>query len=130
MKKFKHLIFIDDREADNYYNKYIVDTSNLCESYLFFDKAKKALQHLKKNISKPNFKKPDLIFVDLVMPEMDCWDFLKEYAKLPKLTSKIVILTTSENPSDIKKIESNTFINGYIKKPLNEGNLKNWLKKI
>jgi len=48
MKKFKHLIFIDDREADNYYNKYIVDTADLCHSYLFFDRAKKAIQYLKK----------------------------------------------------------------------------------
>ena len=130
MKKFKQLFFIDDREADNYYNKYIVDNSNLCESYFFFNKAKNALKHLKKNIAKPNFRPPDVIFLDLVMPEMDCWDFLKEYAKLPKLKSKIVILTTSENPNDIKKIEKNTLIDGYLQKPLNEDFLKRWVKKI
>lgn len=128
MKKFKRLIFIDDREADNYYNKYIVDNANLCESYLFFDKVKNAIQYFKKNTLKPNFIIPDLIFLDLVMPEMDCWDFLKEYATLPKMKTKIIILTTSENPNDIKKINANTLIHGYVKKPLSEGYLKSWLK--
>jgi len=130
MKKFKQLIFIDDREADNFYNKYIVDRAKICESYLFFNKAKNALLHFKKNIKKPNFKVPDLIFLDLMMPEMDCWGFLKEYAKLPKLKTKIVILTTSENPNDIKKINENTLIHGYILKPLDESYLKHWVKKI
>lgn len=130
MKKFKQLIFIDDRAADNYYSKYIVDKSKLCDSYLFFDKAKKALSHFKKNISKPHFTVPDLIFLDLVMPEMDCWGFLKEYAKLPKLKTKIVILTTSDNPNDIKKINNHSLIDGYMLKPLNEKYLKSWTKKI
>jgi len=130
MKKFKQLIFIDDREADNFYNKYIVDTSNLCESYLFFNKAKNALKYFKKNILKQNFSPPDLIFLDLVMPEMDCWDFLKEFKKLPQLSTKIVILTTSDNPNDIKKIDANSLIDGYTKKPLNEAYLKSWIKKI
>jgi len=130
MKKFRHLIFIDDREADNYYNKYIIDTSELCNSYLFFERAKKAIQYLKKNIPKPDFSTPDIIFLDLVMPEMDCWEFLKEYAKLPRLKSKIIILTTSENPNDLKKIDANTLVHGYVKKPLSEDYLKGWLKKI
>jgi len=130
MKKFKQLVFIDDREADNYYNKYIVDQAKICDSYLFFNKAKNALLHFKKNISKDSFTVPDLIFLDLVMPGMDCWDFLKEYAKLPKLRTKIIILTTSDNPNDIKKINNHSLINGYKIKPLDETCLKKWIKKI
>jgi len=129
MKKFKLLIFIDDREADNYYSKYIVDSSNLCQRSLFFNKAKKALIHIKKNINQYLDSAPDIIFVDLVMPEMDCWDFLKEYAKLPTLKTKIIVLTTSENPNDIKKIEAHQLINGYLIKPLTEAYLKTWLRK-
>lgn len=130
MKKFKKLIFIDDREADNYYSKYIVDQAKICESYLFFVKAKNAIKYLKKNIKTSNFYPPDVIFLDLEMPEMDCWEFLKEYEKLPNLKTKIVILTTSDNPNDIEKIDTNALIDGYKEKPLDEACLKNWLGKI
>jgi len=130
MKKFKQLLFVDDREADNYYNKYIVDKAEICESYLFFAKAKNAIKYFKKNIKASNFNPPDIIFLDLVMPGMDCWDFLKEYEKLPKLKTKIVILTTSDNPNDIKKIEANALTDGYKEKPLDEAYLKSWLNKI
>jgi len=130
MKKFKQLIFIDDREADNYYSKYIVDRAEICESYLFFTKATNAIKYFKKNVKMPNFKPPDIIFLDLVMQEMDCWEFLVEYEKLPKLKTKIIILTTSDYPNDIKKINAHKLINGYKEKPLDENCLKSWINKI
>lgn len=130
MKKFKQLIFIDDREADNFYNKYIVDRAEICKSYMFFNKAKNALKYFKKNIKLPNFSPPDIIFIDLVMPGMDCWDFLEEYKILPKISTKIVVLTTSDNPNDIKKIGANKLIDGYKEKPLDEAYLKSWINKI
>lgn len=70
---------------------------------------------------------PDYIFLDIVMPVMNGWEFLEQYRKLnidPFGKCKIYILTSSLFPSDVRKSASYNIIQDYIVKPLDFEKLK------
>ena len=54
-------------------------------------------------------EKIDLIFLDINMPGIDGWEFLEEYKRLdPEQQAKaiVVMLTSSDNPADIRKAKT------------------------
>ena len=74
---------------------------------------------------------PDYIFLDLTMPILDGWEFLKLYSDLnidPFGKCKIYILTCSLYQNDIIKSASYNIISDYIIKPLDLDKLKKVFK--
>lgn len=68
---------------------------------------------------------PDIIFLDLNMPVMDGFEFLDAFnnsSKIPKESIDIVVVTSSEDPTDIRKIQERG-IKHFITKPLSESKL-------
>ena len=62
------------------------------------------------------------------MPDMDGFDFLVEYEKLPAFINRrcqIIMLSSSIDPSDHERLKNNPFVNGFIGKPLNRKSLVN-----
>jgi PAS domain S-box-containing protein len=66
---------------------------------------------------------PDLIMLDLQMPEMSGWDFLEHLAHA-KLPVQVYMLTSSKNPLDQERAKRYDMVQGFIAKPLNEEKLK------
>jgi len=68
---------------------------------------------------------PDLIILDIIMPEMDGYTFVQEFKKIEKIKEiPILMLTSKANMQDIFKVEG---INDYIIKPFHIDYL---LKKV
>ena len=109
-------MFIDDDEATNYYHQYIINKVDCCDQYLIFESSDDALDYLDTQ-SKLN-NPPELIFLDLNMPKMDGWMFLKEYENRVSKKSIIVILTSSTNPKDKQLAEENPLVFAIETKPL------------
>lgn len=130
MKKFKRLIFIDDEKPNNVFHKIIIDTADLCDNCVFFEKPQNALNYIKKHCLTDSELVPDIIFLDVRMPIMSGWDFLEEYAKLPAIKTRIVLLTSSDNPNDVEKARLNKLVDGYVKKPLQEEDLRIYLNRF
>lgn len=65
---------------------------------------------------------PELVFLDLNMPVMDGWGFLKEFSK-PKFqcfdNTKIVLLSSSVNPYDLERSKGFPKVMDFIAKPVN-----------
>ena len=67
------------------------------------------------------------------MPEMDGFEFLKEYSEFPmekKEKCLIVMLTSSSDPTDIEKASNNPYVKKYLNKPLDAGILSDFLEKL
>lgn len=119
-KKLKTVWLIDDNEIDNFINTKVLESCG-ADNILTFTNPTTALQHLTDTADIPQ-----LIFLDLIFPLMDGFEFLDKFAKL-KLDGQtdIFILTCSINPTEIETAKQKT--SGYIDKPLTTEKLLNLL---
>ncbi|RFZ89989.1 response regulator [Mucilaginibacter conchicola] len=86
-----------------------------------------ALERLKAIANSEPFFLPDYIFLDLDMPEMDGWQFLKEYERLGISQFKsiqIYVLSSSLYQNDIQKSLLNPLVQDFISKPLSLQHIK------
>ncbi|WP_114941785.1 response regulator [Mucilaginibacter endophyticus] len=70
---------------------------------------------------------PDYIFLDLAMPMMDGWQFMDEYNRLnidPMHKSKIYVLSSSINKTDVIKSHANPRVETFLSKPIDFGKIK------
>lgn len=124
--KYSTVMLIDDSEIDNFINHKMIEGCNFAERTYIHTSSKSALEFLK-NLERtgkvPQELIPEIIFLDINMPIMDGFQFIEEFDKLAKefkSKSKIVMLTTSVNPSDIERSQKNKYIIKYINKPLTQ----------
>ena len=118
-KNLNCIMLVDDNPDDNYFHERAINQANLTTFVIKKSTAQEGLHHLK--LKEGNTcPHPDLIFLDINMPGMNGWEFLKEYNQLDKsVQSKavIIMLTTSENAEDIERAHGCS-VSDFITKPL------------
>jgi CheY-like chemotaxis protein len=120
--KFQRVLLIDDNDIDNFINERMITTTNFSQTVVVKSTAEAALEYLKKNAAAADLL-PQIIFLDLNMPVMDGFGFLKEYDGLPdtiKKFCKVIVLSSSISPEDINRASTDPYVTKYINKPLNE----------
>ena len=68
-----------------------------------------------------------IILLDLNMPNMDGWQFIKEYEKLQQIGDqkhKIYIATSSISKADREKANQFKIVQGYLTKPITKEKIK------
>ncbi len=118
-------MLIDDSEVDIYINKNMLQISEFAENVLVKHSAQEALDFLNKE-SENVEALPSVIFLDLMMPGMDGFGFLKEFEKLPNTvhnSCKIIVLTSSVHQQDHDRAMQNRFVSAFMTKPLYAGKL-------
>ncbi len=121
------ILLVDDDKISNIVNKHFIRKLDLdvdVEVALNGKEAINFLHQLSLNKLLSSVLLPCLILLDLKMPEMDGWEFLKVYEQNfdEELRSKIsiVVLTTSEFECDKIRAMKNPNILEFIKKPMSE----------
>ena len=127
MKKINCILLVDDSPSTNFYHKKIIEISGETENIFEVENGLEALNYIcRKGKFRTNHPRPNIIFLDINMPKMDGFEFLENYAKLPKKKRAdiiIVFLTTSNWIKDKIKAISSDLVYDYIEKPLKKQDL-------
>ena len=123
MKRFKYkkVLLIDDSYIDNLINRRILENNDFSESIVVIDSPDKAFQYIKECLSDGKNLLPEVIFLDLRMPEMSGFEFLTILGTIlgsEPHNIKIYVLSSSLDPSDLKRIKENSLVSKFISKPL------------
>lgn len=111
------IAIIDDDKITVYLTSIAIKNyNNHIEITTFFD-AEFALQTLKMADNLP-----DIILLDLNMPNFNGWDFLKSFSLLAR-TCAVYIFTSSIDPEDFLRAKSISIVKGFISKPITKEKL-------
>jgi len=111
------ILLIDDDPVNNIVNTRIIQKHTGFEVAVY-DDATKALQHLKQCTP---IEFPNLIFLDINMPDMDGWNFLESLHSLPaelREECRVVMLTSSIDIHDFRRAKTYPFVKDFFSKPL------------
>ena len=124
MKKVAHILLIDDDNTTNFFNKIVIKKADVCDNVHSVLTAHDAIEYLRTRYNEGQ-PLPDVIFLDINMPEMNGWEFMEVYTGLdiPKDNISIYMLSSSQNDEDVQLAKSHPLITDFLKKPLNASQL-------
>ncbi len=130
-KKLKNVLLIDDSESDNFYHERKIRKMGITDNIHVCYSGQEALDFLKSELEGVH-PQPTLIFLDINMPGMNGWEFLREYEKLEVAQQGEIVLTMLSNSIDERdKARAHEFsaVQGFYSKPLSEEYLTSILEK-
>lgn len=133
-KKLQEVLFIDDDKILNFVNTRLFKKEGFSR-VICFENGNDAVVYMKKKYTGPKIEHDQnlvLIFLDLNMPYMNGWEFLKVFDDIKDVIItqiKIIILTSSFNPEEMEKGKKHKDVVAYINKPLTSEMLSKVLKK-
>ena len=117
----ENLWIIDDDMVSQFAMTYKIGQVHPHYNITTFYTVKEALNHLRKCWeSKKGL--PDKLLLDLGLPDLDGWDFLRELENIGVNISPfdIYIVSAFTNSTDRKRAQSHPLIKDYFDKPLNK----------
>lgn len=105
-----HIVLVDDDTVTNNLHKMLIRKHHSNKRIVLFDNPEKALLYIQQH-------KPDLILLDLHMPEINGWKFLEMMEKL-NLFIDVVIVSSSIDPRERSKAKSFLCVKDFYTKPL------------
>lgn len=114
------VFIIDDDPIHQRITQIMITKHELFDEYTSYTEAQKALDFLTANYANLETL-PDVILLDLNMPEVDGWDFLDVFEVFKnKLKKDIRVFIVSSSVDEKDMLRSKTFasVRGFISKPL------------
>ncbi len=108
------IMLVDDDVTNNIITKKLLLKYNPSFTVQEYKSASDALTALKNGSFKPN-----LIFLDINMPDMNGWQFLDKFTAL-RMNVSIYLLTSSVDVLDIERAKTSQYLQGFISKPLTQ----------
>ena len=115
------VLLVEDDPLTNRINKEFIEAADFADHVHICVNGKEAIDHLIQALHKKNVPVPDVIFLDINMPEMNGWEFLKEFRLLtPRINKPVLIfIQSSLRQEDLSQLHEFHEITGHIAKPLN-----------
>lgn len=106
----QHIVLVDDDVITNRMHQMLIRKHPSEKKVVVFDNAQKALAYIMEH-------KPDLILLDLHMPDIDGWRFLEMMEEL-NLFIDVVVVSSSIDPREHFKAKSFICVKDFYTKPL------------
>jgi len=132
MDKLKSILLIDDDVASNFLHSIFINKLDLD---ININTALNGQEGLDFILGKGHeaLELPCMVMLDLRMPVMDGWQFMKAYEELVPAEIKeqitIVLVTISDSQEDKDKANTNNHIADFSQKPLSDVTFKKLIKK-
>lgn len=132
MSSINSICIIDDDKIYTYGISKIIKNFLPGKQILSYENGRKALEDLK-NMEDENQPLPDLILLDIDMPEMNGWEFLTEFQVLRNRTDKsipVFVISSRVNKSnqELYRLEWDNKVSDFIPKPVDIESLRNLLR--
>jgi len=117
--KYKSVLLIDDSYVDNLINSKIIESLHFADEVKIINSQFEAINYLKDAAQTGEL--PDIIFLDIRMPAMNGFEFMNKLEPIKHLLPsnlKIYMLSSSLDPSDLRKVKENNLVTNFIGKPL------------
>ena len=131
MQPLREILLIDDSESDNFIHSRVIKKAKVTAKVTIKYSGEEGLDYLRTLINE-DYPRPDLIFLDINMPGIDGFEFLKNYEQLEdtqKADVVIAMLTTSTSPVDREKAGHFELLHHFDNKPLTHDNLMKILQE-
>lgn len=129
MLPLQTILLVDDDETTNFLHRRLLTRLDVVKQIAVATNGEEALNYLKSYCQAPftNAGCPLLIFLDIKMPVMDGFEFLREYEQLADSLNpaiRIVMLSSSANPVDLERLKEYSKEYKYYFKPLSSEIIK------
>ncbi|NNE77268.1 MAG: response regulator [Pricia sp.] len=116
---------IDDDLVSLFATRYSIEQGKVSCKVVDFDCGETALQVFTDSIENHG-KLPDIILLDLIMPNMDGWEFLNKIKAVEGQSKKtaIFILSAFTNSKDLERAKDHDTVQGYFEKPISKHNIE------
>ncbi|RSK39569.1 response regulator [Hymenobacter perfusus] len=123
-------LLVDDDDTTNYLNQRLLQRMAVTDTVLVAGNGQEALDLLHTHCEQAASPTcPTLILLDMKMPRMNGFEFLRAYARRPPLQNPavvIIMLTTSLNAQDVARMQDLP-IAGFLTKPLTRDKIEHIL---
>ncbi len=119
---YRNIVLIDDDAINNLLNRqfltFVLPGSNITT----FQEGALVLRYL----AEGKIVRPDLILLDINMPEMDGWEFLYHLRDInPNI--EVMLLSSSLHWDDMERARTEAQVKCYIQKPLTEDKISRYI---
>ena len=128
MEKLRSIWVIEDDDVSRYLKQRQIQKMEVAEEVHMFEHAEVALIQLEELRKRGDTQAPELILLDLNMPRMNGWEFLKALSEGGLLAyfaqMRLAILSSEIASEDVKRALVSKSVLDYIQKPLTERTLR------
>ena len=122
--RYNRVMIIEDSPVDRYIAVKLVERNSFAREIVCMETGTDAFSYLRSPENKDAF--PDIILLDIWMPDINGFQFLDMFENLPEEQKKsctIIMISSTADPRDHQKMKDNNNVFCFIHKPLTKEKL-------